>query len=276
MNHIQNHKPTISVVTVVYNAKSIIEETILSVIKQDYENIEYIIIDGGSKDGTTDIIRKYESKLAYWHSKPDKGIYNAMNKGIDIASGDWVIFMNAGDSFYKEDVLSSVFLNNDFSEYDVVYGNTVYHIPYFSYLEELEPITNMPYRKPFCHQAAFTKLKIHKQYKFDEKYKICADYNFFYQLYFKGYKFKSIDCIITLFDCIDSTSLRIIAPVAKEVFKIQGIESKRIIYTAVLKKLIRNKASHFLKSFWSKKSYIKWKTKKLQSNPRITWFEKIK
>ena len=86
----------ISVVTVCYNAVDCIEQTMLSVLDQTYHDIEYIIIDGGSTDGTVDIIKKYADRLAYWISEPDKGIYDAMNKGIAVATGDYINFMNAG------------------------------------------------------------------------------------------------------------------------------------------------------------------------------------
>ena len=88
----------ISVVTVSYNAVATIEQTLLSVINQTYPNIEYIIIDGGSTDGTVDIIKKYADEIVYWISEPDKGIYDAMNKGIKKANGEWINFINAGDS----------------------------------------------------------------------------------------------------------------------------------------------------------------------------------
>lgn len=92
----------ISVITVCYNCVSVIEQTIKSVLEQTYPNIEYIIIDGGSMDGTVDIIKKYSDTVTYWISEPDNGIYDAMNKGIDMATGDYLNFMNAGDTFFED------------------------------------------------------------------------------------------------------------------------------------------------------------------------------
>ena len=102
------NNPKISVVTVCYNAVDLIEETILSVINQTYRNVEYIIIDGASTDGTVDIINKYRDKIAYFVSEPDKGIYDAMNKGIKVATGEWLNFMNAGDVFSSNTIVSEV------------------------------------------------------------------------------------------------------------------------------------------------------------------------
>ena len=95
-----NTPPLITIITVAYNAVKDIENTILSVLNQTYPNIEYIIIDGGSTDGTLDIIKKYEDKISYWVSEPDKGIYDAMNKGIVKANGDYLFFLGADDKEY--------------------------------------------------------------------------------------------------------------------------------------------------------------------------------
>ena len=92
----------ITVVTVVLNGEKDFERTILSVINQSYKNIEYIVIDGGSTDGTLDIIERYKDKIDYVIIEKDRGIYDAMNKGINIASGDWINFMNSGDIFYDK------------------------------------------------------------------------------------------------------------------------------------------------------------------------------
>lgn len=104
--------PTISIITVCYNAGSIIERTILSVISQDFTDYEYIIIDGGSSDDTLKIIDKYKNKISLIISEKDNGIYDAMNKGIKLAHGKWLNFMNAGDIFSNKNVLKDVFSNN--------------------------------------------------------------------------------------------------------------------------------------------------------------------
>ena len=101
-------KYTFSVVTVSFNCAGLIAKTIESVLRQDYASLEYIVIDGGSTDGTAEIIREYQDRLAYWCSEPDGGIYQGMNKGIQQAQGDWIIFMNAGDTFADDHVLTQI------------------------------------------------------------------------------------------------------------------------------------------------------------------------
>lgn len=115
-------QPKISVITVVYNGVSLIERTIRSVLEQTYTNIEYIIIDGASSDGTLEIIEKYQDKIALTHSGKDNGIYDAMNRGLKDAKGDYVLFLNAGDTLFEKDTIEHVFRAND--DADVYYGNT--------------------------------------------------------------------------------------------------------------------------------------------------------
>ena len=102
-------QPTFSIITITYNAVRLVEQTLLNVLSQSYPNIEYIVIDGGSTDGTVDIIKRYESGLAYWVSEPDKGIYDAMNKGLQKATGDYVWFINAASNNGVDEAVSFIF-----------------------------------------------------------------------------------------------------------------------------------------------------------------------
>jgi glycosyltransferase involved in cell wall biosynthesis len=114
--------PLLSVITVVYNNVSDIERTLLSVLGQTYPNIEYIVIDGQSTDGTLPIIEKYGNRIAKILSEPDEDIYDAMNKGLAIATGDYVLFMNSGDGFYSTETVANVFATDDNA--DIYYGET--------------------------------------------------------------------------------------------------------------------------------------------------------
>lgn len=115
-------KPCLSVITIVYNNVKDIERTMLSVLNQTYPTIEYIIIDGASTDGTKDIVYQYKSRLAQFISEPDKGIYDAMNKGIGLATGDYLLFMNSGDEIYAPETVSEVFATAEAA--DIYYGET--------------------------------------------------------------------------------------------------------------------------------------------------------
>lgn len=118
--------PLISIITVTFNAEAYLEETINSVLSQTYKNIEYIIIDGGSIDKTVDIIKKYENKISYWVSEKDNGIYDAMNKGITVSNGEWLNFLNGGDKYYHNEVLTDIFKKNETSQHELIYGD--FHI----------------------------------------------------------------------------------------------------------------------------------------------------
>lgn len=170
--------PLVSIVTVAYNAISTIEQTILSVINQTYPNIEYIIIDGGSTDGTVEIIKKYSDKITYWVSEPDKGIYNAMNKGIMKATGEWINFMNAGDTFYDDRVIENI----DFNTIDkflvkVVYGDTVKKNNSGQSYLKAKSLNELSRRIICCHQSIFISLLDKEDVLFNEDYIISSDYD---------------------------------------------------------------------------------------------------
>ena len=173
----------ISVVTVVYNCTATIEGCIRSVLNQDYENLEFIIVDGGSKDGTVDIIRKYESRLGKFVSEKDKGIYDAMNKGIRMATGDVVGILNADDFFYDEHTISKIadmFKKDpslDATIADIVFVNTGNNKILRHYNAKKWRPTKFawgympPHPSFFCKRELFDK---YGYYKID--YKIAADY----------------------------------------------------------------------------------------------------
>ncbi len=191
--------PKISIITVSFNTVKTIEQTILSVVNQTYPNIEYIIIDGGSTDGTVDIIKKYESKIAYWVSEPDKGIYDAMNKGIEKASGEWINFMNSGDEFYNNRVLSDIFSESISNEIDVFYGEVAIKYQKKESYKKPLPINQIEKGMVFCHQSSFVRTKLYKENPYNLTYKICADYNFFLSVYRKGGNFKYKSIVISKF-----------------------------------------------------------------------------
>ncbi|MCM8833248.1 MAG: glycosyltransferase [Candidatus Omnitrophica bacterium] len=192
----------ISVITVVFNGERYLEETIQSVINQTYPNVEYIIIDGGSTDGTLDIIKKYEDKIDYWVSEKDKGIYDAMNKGIRVAVGEWINFINAGDTFLDQGVLSRVF-ERDVSKFDVVYGDmtSVYEDLNLNVYRKIKDINKaLSLKEAFktiysiCHQSVFIK-KIICTY-FDTNFNIASDRFYLLNLYFQSRKFHYVnECI---------------------------------------------------------------------------------
>jgi glycosyltransferase involved in cell wall biosynthesis len=191
-------KPLVSVITVCLNAGTFIEQAIQSVLAQTYPKIEYIIIDGGSTDGTVDIIRKYESRLAYWHSRPDRGLAQAFNLGLAQAQGDWLVYLNADDFFLNSEVVGDMapYLRR-YRDAEVVYGDVLVMAPH-SGAEPLPLLRNHSrpwnWHKMRCsgmfntipHQAAFT----HRRYfervgPFSEDFRIAVDY----EHYLRGGKF---------------------------------------------------------------------------------------
>jgi len=182
-------KPLITIVTVVFNGEKYIEQTILSVLNQTYDNVEYIIIDGCSTDGTLDIIKKYEGVIDYWISEPDIGIYDAMNKDLDLVTGDWVNFMNSGDNFYDVNVVSSLFFNSPYPSNVILYGNHEVRYGRRRRCLKARNIQLLSRGSQFCHQSTFVPATVMKKSRFDTQYRIAADFNFFYTSYRKGYQF---------------------------------------------------------------------------------------
>lgn len=159
--------PLITVITVVFNDKKHLEDTLLSVTNQTYEFIEYIVIDGGSTDGTVELIKQYESQISYWVSEPDNGIYDAMNKGIERAKGDWINFMNSGDMFFDENIISQIAPHLKIDSFVVSGYLDLYYKSKF--VARYGNQTTKP------HQACFFQTQVMKTLKFNLDYTILAD-----------------------------------------------------------------------------------------------------
>ena len=162
--HSVHPTPKFSIITVTYNAEKVLEDTIQSVISQTYHHIEYIIVDGASKDGTISIINRYRPHIHTVVSEPDKGLYDAMNKGIALASGDYLCFLNAGDCFHEDDTLQQMVHTINGSELpDVLYGETAIvdqdrHFLRMRRLSAPETLTWKSFKQGMlvCHQAFFS------------------------------------------------------------------------------------------------------------------------
>jgi glycosyltransferase involved in cell wall biosynthesis len=188
-------KDKVSIITVVYNGIAYIEKTIQSIINQTYINKEYIIIDGNSTDGTMNIIKKYEEKINYCLSEPDHGIYDAMNKGIDAATGDWVIFMNCGDYFYNLHVLDNVFANPIPQNIALISGSTKVRSNWGKFISKSRPHKQL--WKSFCHQSLISRIEINRKYRFNLDFINAADYDFVYTLLLENYCIFISDIIIS-------------------------------------------------------------------------------
>jgi len=231
--------PKISVVTVSFNTHDIIEKTLQSVTAQDYKNLEYIVIDGGSTDHAQDIIEQYTDKIAYYVSEHDGGIYYGMNKGIDAATGQWLLFMNAGDIFADSHVVTDIadFINCH-PEADVVYGNSMQVLEYGTYVVKPKE-AYMNNRMSISHQATFVKLDLLKSHKFDTRYRYAADFEQLSHFYLSGYKFVYCDRLVATVEMTDGATYRHFIESANEMYDI--IESRGINISRERRSQIRRK-----------------------------------
>jgi glycosyltransferase involved in cell wall biosynthesis len=178
--------PLVTIITVVFNGEKYLEETILSVINQTYNNVEYIIIDGGSTDGTLEIIGKYENAIDYWVSEPDQGIYDAMNKGIKLATGQFIGIVNSDDTIYPSTVQSVVSAFEAKPEAQYTFGKVelarengqIYGIAQSNPNKQLKDFTKN-ISMPFPHMTIYARREIYKLIGlFNTKYRLSADYDF--------------------------------------------------------------------------------------------------
>lgn len=183
MHSVHHIHPKFSIITVTYNAGAVLEDTIQSVITQSYRNVEYIIVDGRSKDRTPEIIEKYKEHIHTVISEPDNGLYDAMNKGIRLATGDYVCFLNAGDALHEEDTLQQMVHSITGTELpDVIYGETAIvdeegHFLRMRRLSAPETLTWKSFKAGMvvCHQAFFARRD--RIVPYDLRYRFSADFD---------------------------------------------------------------------------------------------------
>jgi glycosyltransferase involved in cell wall biosynthesis len=198
-----DRNPHISVVTINFNHLTDLQKTFANVISQTYQDLEYIVIDGGSQDGTVDFLQENTKFLSYWISEPDNGIYDAMNKGTKVAKGEWIIFMNSGDLFSQDNTIEQVAPYLDRVN-DVVYGGyeSITDDRYGRRISERQPsdLSLIWHQIPTCHQSVFVRRELQVQYPFDTSFSWCADLDFLARLYQLGSKFQEVPTIIAKFD----------------------------------------------------------------------------
>lgn len=188
--------PKVSVITICYNSATCIEKTIVSVVSQTYPRLEYIVIDGKSQDKTDSIINRYLKQVDVYISETDNGIYDAMNKGLIKITGEWVIFMNAGDIFFHKKVLENIFMNDNITDdIDIITGCVCYDTGkiFCGQYNDMLYIKN-----GLHHQGTFYRTSLFNNRIYNTKFRILADYDFNLFLYKKGVGCKSVDSIISL------------------------------------------------------------------------------
>lgn len=190
-----------SIITINYNNCAGLRKTIESVVNQTYTDFEYIVIDGGSTDGSAEVIREYADRIDYWVSEPDKGIYNAMNKGTLKATGEYLNFMNSGDCFHSSDVLKEIAAQGYSA--DIITGRRMNAERTSMMIDSgSEGVTMILfYIRALGHQSSFIKNELLNKYPYDENFKIVSDWKFFIEaLIFDNCSFQFTDIIVVDMD----------------------------------------------------------------------------
>ena len=187
-----NPLPKISVITIAFNDREGLRLTMKSVLEQTYPKIEYIVIDGGSTDGSKDLIQQHANSLTYWTSEPDQGIYDAINKGIKHCHGDWVIIMNSGDEFAASNVVSSIFTREIALKNQFIYGDCFVKYAGYQIFKRSGSI-DAPWTGPqFSHQSIFIRGDYQRQHHYTLNNRIGADFEFFFSAYYAGLRFQRV------------------------------------------------------------------------------------
>lgn len=259
--------PKVTIITICWNTENEIEETLRSILEQTYKDYEILVKDGLSKDKTCEIVNRViaenpDSNIRLI-SKKDSGIYNAMNQAIDEARGEWLIFANCGDGFYKKDSLAKM-CEAIAPDVDVIYGDACVRDKYGDAIWRGD-LSIIETKMPFCHQASMIRTAVAREIRFNESLKIAADYNMMLGAHVKGYKFKYADAVAAVFnlDGVSSTKfennvnerflVRFNNGVIGEDYK-NSAEYKKEIRTAKIKTVIDKVCPKFLMG-WARNFY---------------------
>ena len=197
-----------TIITINYNNGKELRRTIESVINQTLTDFEYVVIDGGSTDDSISIIKEYADRIDFWISERDKGVYNAMNKGLSHAHGEYVNFMNSGDSFYSPTVLEEI--DSEIGDADILFGNVCNSLSGRRYggIKADSEVTFLTLKKEIiCHQGTFYRRTIFERHPYDESLKLIADWKVNVQaIVFDNCKVKVVDTIVANYDLTGMSS----------------------------------------------------------------------
>ena len=247
--HLKKYDKIISIVIVSLNTDKDFKKTLDSIIRQNIKKkyIEVIVVDGGSTDKTPEVIKKYIKFIDSYIIKKDRGIYDAMNKGVKLSRGKWIIFMNSGDIFYGKDILKKIFnFCINYNDVDIIFGNTLMDNKNLSFRLNGNYFKKSTCLMPFCHQSSIVKKKLLRQKPFDLNFHLSSDFNFFINCYLNHIKFQKFNYIIS----------KVKAGGQSDVFR-QRVLSENIKIFWVQKKIALISLLGFLKIFIFIKDFIK-------------------
>ena len=255
----------LSIITINYNDEKGLKKTLESVVNQTFKEFEFVVIDGGSTDGSTELILDCKDKISYWTSEKDNGVFHAMNKGIKVATGDFVIFMNAGDTFYSETTLTEVVPELN-AEFDIYYGDNYKESANSkrlkTYPEHLQ--FSFFYTSSLNHQSTFIRKSLFDEhFYYNEEYKIASDWEFFtYVICHKNVPYKYLKKTISVYDFNGISS----NPKFSELFQKEKLESIQKYFPAFIndyKNVNELNSKRFLQFQFIKKHQIAWKILKI-------------
>ena len=267
----------ISIITISFNAETYIEHTVRSILSQSDGKFEFILVDGASKDGTVALVQRIVSEIKFPEerficiSEKDNGVYDAMNKGVLAAHGDFVLFMNGGDSFYAHDVISTFKRIIPLREADAYYGNTMMEFYEGRGIRHENEEWHQDWIMPFIHQSVIVKRKLLMEHPFNLSYRILADREFFYWMRKNGCAFHYENFIVSNYDAREGMSENNPYLIAIEGDRILGMDKKPFYWLRKLRWRCTKAPIQFIKDHAPRK-WLNWYFLKKRKN--IIWQEK--